>query len=145
MSFKMVLCAQKLCFFVFSSFSAILIGLSKDISYIDILRCSQHNNLLHNLLSKFVAARSECAWLESVPCPQGGCWTWRNSSACARALQQSRGSPPQALWIHSSFPTPSRASSLLISFLLIKLWGGPLIILTLRVLLLVTLRVKRDW
>lgn len=71
----MVLCAQKLWFFCFfPSFSATLIGLLKDISFIDIFRCSQHNNLLHNLLSKFVAACSECAWLESVSCPQGGCW-----------------------------------------------------------------------
>lgn len=60
----MGLCAQKLCYFF--SFSAILIGLLKDISFVDILRCSQHNNLLHSLLSKFLAACSECAWLESL-------------------------------------------------------------------------------
>lgn len=39
MLFKMGLCAQKLIFF---SFPAILIGLLKDISLIDILRYSQH-------------------------------------------------------------------------------------------------------
>lgn len=65
MSFKMGLCDQKLCAFFFFFF-AILIGLLKDISFIDILRCSQNNNLLHNLLSKSVAACSECAWLESL-------------------------------------------------------------------------------
>lgn len=60
-----LMCPKAFLLFFFS-FSAILIGLLKNISFIDILRSSQHNNLLHNLLSKFVAAYSECAWLESL-------------------------------------------------------------------------------
>lgn len=132
MSFKMDLCNQKLCFLpsFFFSFSVILIGLLKDISFIDILRCSQHNNLLHNHLSKFVAACSECTWLECL------CLVLR-----VAAGDEELGPP---VLEHSSSPGAEDSQLFLNpfqSFLTLDIfltWGGPLIVLT----FLLTLRVK---
>lgn len=75
MSFKMGFCTQKLLFFFF--FSALLIGLLKDISLIGILRYSQHNNFAATIFSPHFKQHvlSALGWSICV-CALSRGWCW---------------------------------------------------------------------